>query len=173
MNKREAREEKFKEIWGGAVASHGFLMVPNFLIRNLNLLGITRNEAMVLIYIMSRPEGWNISANQIALAYSISKNTVRTCFRTLRKKELLYRSYGNGEANTFKYIKTVRAIKKLADEEVRRPSQKLGSLSENENMDIIDSNKDVSSFRYPSIQKDDTNKDSPQTIKILTGREVL
>lgn len=100
----------FTNEWGAEVSSGGYVQVPNDFVRNLGLLDLSANEAMIVIVIMSYGKQRPISANQIADHLGLSIRTVRTAFRKLdRNRKLIHRNYGVGEANTF----TIGGLKRL------------------------------------------------------------
>ena len=102
MNNRNY-QRVFKEEWGDAAASLGYVQLPHDFSRNVGKLGITCNEAMILVVIMGYRRGSYISAAQIAGHLGISVGTVRSGFRSLGEKRLLHRQFHTGEANRFTY----------------------------------------------------------------------
>lgn len=115
-NTNNSKISPFARIWGTEVESGGYTQIPNDLLRNLGALDISPNQMAVLLIIISHQEGRKISAAEIAHDLNLSIKTVRNIFRTLQKKEFLYRYFPKqrGEANSFAFTGTVTAVANLA-----------------------------------------------------------
>lgn len=163
MNMKKNEVKSFDLKWGKNVAKHGYLQTPNILIRNLHAFSLSRNEAMILIYIVSYPEGWNISANQIAQSFSISKNTVRESIRHLVLKGFVHRVFTRGEANKYTHKGYYRALKDFALE-IDRPSvsTKEGWVSRVEYTANNNLDRGVTESRHSPYLNTDTNKEQKE-----------
>jgi hypothetical protein len=104
------QDSEFQKKWGDEIASGGFVQIPNDLLRNLKILDLSANEAVILMIIMSYEEGSLISAQAISSDMGIHIKTVRNCFRKLdRQKKYMHRHFTHGGASRFTYggIRTV------------------------------------------------------------------
>jgi hypothetical protein len=96
----QSSSKAFRAIWGEKAEKGYFVMVPHDLLRNLSRLQLKPAEAIVLFCILSVGNGY-CSASKISDWSGISVGTVRRCFRSLEKKDMVRRIYEKGEANKF------------------------------------------------------------------------
>ena len=104
---------KFKDKWGQEVLTGGFTQIPNDLMRNFGTLQLKPSEIIVYLEILSVGKGY-ASANSIARWSGLSVGTIRRAYRTLEKKTLLNRTFGDHEANSFDTRPTIYKVRDFA-----------------------------------------------------------
>lgn len=82
--------EKLEVTWGSTLLDHGFTTVPNLLLDNYAKLGLTSQEAMVIIHTLQQKANRRgpVSVSEIAEKMGITPRRVRSILAGLEKKDL-------------------------------------------------------------------------------------
>lgn len=142
-------KNSFEDVWGSEIKSGGFVQIPNDLIRNVGHLGLTGNQILLLLVIMSYGRGSLLSVRRISIHTGLHENTVRSDIRKLVERKLLYHKWGKGLPSVYNFdalINKIKAYPIIRD-----------TLKENLDMGIDDIYASFSQDLYTNI--DTKNKD--------------
>lgn len=113
--KNNEEETQFSKEWGADAAANGFVQIPHDFVRNIGLLNISANEALILILVMGYEKGSFITAQSLADSIGINIKTVRTAFQHLDNQlKYMHRYFSIGGANRFTYGGLYPIIRELA-----------------------------------------------------------
>jgi predicted transcriptional regulator len=152
-------DQSFYDKWSICISNDGFTMIPNVLLENAHVLGITPSELVVLINIESHRWGTRLpypSVQRLAKRTGMSERHITRLITSLERKKLIWRQRRKSKTNEYDISPLITKLDIISTESLPDHADTTSRQNEHIVADIFDAEIPTS-----VSAKEDTFKQDP------------